>query len=63
LAWQKESAAMFARPPKADTEDPALLNRVIWYATKGFNTVYPGDKAVLFPGQVKRSPYRDIDND
>ena len=54
---------MFARPPKADTEDPALLNRVIWYATKGFNTVYPGDKAVLFPGQVKRSPYRDIDND
>ena len=59
LAWRKESAAMFARPPKADADDPELLNRVIWYATKGFNTAYPGDKTVLLPSQVKRSPYRE----
>ena len=58
LAWQKQSAAMFARPQKADSQDPNLLNRAIWFATKGFNTPYPGDKTVLFPSQVKRSPYR-----
>jgi hypothetical protein len=58
LAWQKESAKMFAHPQKADSEDPNLLNRAIWYATKGFNTPYPGDKTVLLPSQVKRSPYR-----
>ncbi len=63
LAWEKESAAMFARPPKADSEDPELLNRAIWYATKGFNTPYPGDKAVLLPSQVKRSPHRDTYDD
>jgi YVTN family beta-propeller protein len=58
VAWQKESAKMFARPQKADSQDPNLLNHAIWYATKGFNTPYPGDKTVLFPRQVKRSPYR-----
>jgi YVTN family beta-propeller protein len=57
LAWQRQSGAMFARPPKADSQDPELLNRAIWYASKGFNTPYPGDKAVLFPSQVKRSPH------
>ncbi len=63
LAWEKESAAMFARPPKADSEDPELLNRAIWYATEGFNTPYPGDKAVLLPSHVKRSPHRDTYDD
>ncbi len=58
VAWEKESAKMFARPQKADSQDPNLLNHAIWYATKGFNTPYPGDKRVLFPRQVKRSPYR-----
>jgi YVTN family beta-propeller protein len=58
LAWQKQSAAMFARPQKADSADPELLNRAIWYATKGFDKPYPGDKTVLFPSQVKHSPYR-----
>jgi hypothetical protein len=58
LAWQQESAKMFARPQKADSQDPNLLNHAIWYATKGFNTPYPGEKTVLLPTQVKRSRYR-----
>ena len=58
LAWQQESAKMFARPQRADSADPNILNHAIWYATKGFNKPYPGDKTVLFPSQVKRSPYR-----
>jgi YVTN family beta-propeller protein len=58
LAWQQESAKMFARPQKADSADPNILNHAIWYATKGFNTPYPGEKTVLFPSEVKRSPYR-----
>jgi hypothetical protein len=58
LAWRQESAKMFARPQRADSADPNILNHAIWYATKGFNTPYPGDKTVLFPNQVKRSPYR-----
>ena len=58
LAWQKESAKMFAHHPKADSQDPNLLNHAIWYATKGFNTPYPGERTVLLPSQVKRSPYR-----
>ncbi len=58
LAWQKESAKMFAHHPKADSQDPNLLNHAIWYATKGFNRPYPGEKTVLLPSQVKRSPYR-----
>ena len=63
LAWQQESAKMFARPQKADSADPNILNHAIWYATKGFNTPYPGEKAVLFPSEVKRSPYRTTYDD
>lgn len=63
VAWQKESAKMFARPQKADSADPNVLNHAIWYATKGFTTPYPGEKAVLFPNQVRRSPYRPTYDD
>jgi hypothetical protein len=54
---------MFARPQKADSGDPELLNRATWYATKGFNTPYPGDKTVLLPSQVKRSLHRNTYDD
>jgi YVTN family beta-propeller protein len=63
LAWQQESAKMFARPQRADSADPNILNHAIWYATKGFNTPYPGEKTVLFPSEVKRSPYRNTYDD
>jgi DNA-binding beta-propeller fold protein YncE len=37
---------------KIDAADPHLLNRVIWYSTKGFDRPYPGDDRVLQPDEV-----------
>jgi YVTN family beta-propeller protein len=53
-AWAAASAGMdFNSGP--DRADPALLNRAVWYATKGFHTPYPGDKKVLLPQEVHAS--------
>lgn len=41
---------------RLDAVDPALLNRDIWYATKGYATPYPGDGKVLWPQEVRRTP-------
>jgi hypothetical protein len=49
--WALASEAMdFSRPDVAGED---LLNRVIWYATKGFNVPFPGDGRVLRPGEVQ----------
>jgi YVTN family beta-propeller protein len=37
---------------KPDQAKPALLNRVDWYSATGWARPYPGDKAILAPGQV-----------
>lgn len=48
--WALASAALdFSRP---DAADPLLLNRAIWYSTKGFDKPYPGDARVLRPAEV-----------
>ncbi len=54
-AWQKELAKSFPSGPRQDPDraDPNLLNRAIWYAMKNYSVPYPGDKRVLFPGEVK----------
>jgi hypothetical protein len=39
----------FSAPDVADKE---LLNRVVWYTTKGFDKPYPGDERVLAPSEV-----------
>jgi YVTN family beta-propeller protein len=53
-AWQAESDTMKftdpATPP--DQSDPNVLNHAIWYATKGYDTPYPGDSKVLTPAEV-----------
>ncbi len=41
----------FSKPDAADTK---LLNRVIWYSTKGWDRPYPGDDRVLYPDEVHR---------
>jgi YVTN family beta-propeller protein len=46
LAMYKED---FSKPDAADTR---LLNRVIWYSTKGWDKPYPGDDRVLYPNEV-----------
>ena len=49
--WALASDAMdFSRP---DVAGEGLLNRAIWYATKGFDVPYPGDRRVLRPIEVE----------
>jgi YVTN family beta-propeller protein len=57
LAWAETSAAMgfdayadIATGP--DAKDENVLNRAIWYGSKGFETPYPGDPRVLWPHEV-----------
>ena len=40
----------FSRPDVAGED---LLNRAIWYATRGFDVPYPGDDRVLRPSEVE----------
>jgi YVTN family beta-propeller protein len=48
--WALASAELdFSKP---DAADPLLLNRAIWYSTKGFDKPYPGDERVLRPAEV-----------
>jgi YVTN family beta-propeller protein len=48
--WAIASAKLdFSAPDRADGD---LLNRAIWYATKGFDKAYPGDTRVLSPDEV-----------
>lgn len=49
-AWAKASNELDLSGP--DLADSELLNRAIWYATRGFNAAYPGDGRVLFPSEV-----------
>jgi hypothetical protein len=51
LEWAVACDAMdFSRPDVAGED---LLNRAIWYATKGFDVPYPGDGRVLRPSEVE----------
>ncbi len=53
--WAEASAEMdFSRPDAADED---LLNRVIWYESRGYDVPYPGDDRVLAPAEVR--PYLD----
>jgi hypothetical protein len=33
-------------------QDENLLNRAIWYGSRGFDVPYPGDGRVLWPSEV-----------
>lgn len=50
--WALASAKLDSSKP--DAADEKLLNRVIWYATKGFDKPYPGDERVLAPHEVHK---------
>jgi YVTN family beta-propeller protein len=56
-SWQNASSKMFPHGPgkRPDTADVNLLNHAIWYGTKGFSAVYPGDRRILFPNQVHKA--------
>jgi hypothetical protein len=48
--WAVASNAIDSSRPDVAGED--ALNRVIWYATKGYHVPYPGDDRVLRPSEV-----------
>jgi hypothetical protein len=57
LEWARASEQMdFSRPDAAGEE---LLNRAIWYSTRGFDVPYPGDTRVLRPVEVQLFGGRD----
>jgi hypothetical protein len=62
--WQNASSKMFPDGPenRPDTADENLLNRAIWYGTRGFSTPYPGDGRVLFPNEVHASSEKADDD-
>ena len=48
--WATASSSLDFSTPDAANE--ALLNRCIWYSTKGFDRPYPGDARVMRPDEV-----------
>lgn len=50
LLWSEAMATLdFSKPDVADKE---ILNRAVWYDTKGWDTPYPGDPRVFKPDEV-----------
>jgi YVTN family beta-propeller protein len=52
--WADASDSMKFTDPSTppDQTDWNLLNHAIWYATKGYDTPYPGDQKVLTPSEA-----------
>jgi YVTN family beta-propeller protein len=51
VAWTKKQT-LTGGTAKADSANPAQMNRLNWYAATGWVKPYPGDHAVLAPDQV-----------
>lgn len=63
-AWAVASVKMFkGNQYKPDAENPALLNRAIWYSSTDFKRPYPGDTKVYLPKQVPVSRGGVVDPD
>jgi hypothetical protein len=54
LAWTQASDGMGFGDLRTqpDVQGENLLNRAIWYGTRGFDVPYPGDARVLWPQEV-----------
>ncbi|TVX98972.1 bifunctional YncE family protein/alkaline phosphatase family protein [Paenibacillus cremeus] len=51
--WSDQNKEHFSgKNASPDSVDASMLNHVTWYATKGFNTPYPGEQKVLTPSDV-----------
>jgi hypothetical protein len=47
VGWAKMKAEVFAgKYQKPDSEDPDLVNHMIWYETTGYKVPFPGEKTV-----------------
>ena len=65
-AWQTAVARYFPHGPnqQPDVADPNLLDHAIWYANSQFAKPFPGEKRILFPGELRSTGVRarhDVD--
>ncbi|MDB5056067.1 MAG: beta-propeller repeat-containing protein [Bacilli bacterium] len=55
--WSDKNKDSFSGKNAApDKVNANMLNHVIWYATKGYDTPYPGDQKVLTPDEAAEQP-------
>ncbi len=52
----KNKSWMSGKNASPDEINANMLNHAVWYATKGFDTPYPGDKKPLSPNEVAQQP-------
>jgi YVTN family beta-propeller protein len=56
-SWSEKHKDDFGGPAsKPDVVNANMMNHVTWYATKGYDKPYPGDKKVLTPDEVEKQP-------
>jgi YVTN family beta-propeller protein len=55
--WSNQNKDKFSGKHAApDDVNANMLNHSVWYATKGFDKPYPGDKKALTPDEVAKQP-------
>ncbi|MDP4163310.1 MAG: alkaline phosphatase family protein, partial [Bacillota bacterium] len=55
--WSNKNKALFTgKKASPDDVNANMLNHSVWYATKGFDKPYPGDKKALSPDEVAKQP-------
>lgn len=55
--WSNSNKDKFTgKHAKPDDVNANMLNHAVWYATKGFDRAYPGDKKPLTPTEVMKQP-------
>src|SRR6185312_5309032 len=55
--WSNKNKDKFSGKHAApDDVNANMLNHSVWYATKGFDQPYPGDKKPLSPKDVEKQP-------
>ena len=53
-AWAAAKTEIFAgKQTQPDTENPEIVNYMIWYETTGYTRPYPGETSVRMPSDFK----------
>jgi YVTN family beta-propeller protein len=55
--WSNKNNDKFSgKNASPDQVNPNMMNHAVWYATKGFDKPYPGEKKVHTPDEVEKQP-------
>jgi hypothetical protein len=55
--WSNKNKKLFTgKNASPDEVNANMLNHSVWYATKGFDKPYPGDKKAHTPAEVEKQP-------